>query len=87
MAELEISPWNLIGSPDVSDGISQARWQASKLRCAPKPAECEGVPPPSPDPLYIMGLNVDTAKVLKVGYLIVCPEETNWQCYGKLRDE
>jgi len=34
-----------------------------------------------------MGLNVDTAKGTKVGYLIVCREETIWQSYGKLRDE
>jgi hypothetical protein len=33
----------------------------------------KSAPHPSPDPLYIMGLNVDTANYTKVGYLIVCP--------------
>ena len=33
----------------------------------------KSAPPPLPDPLYIMGINVDTAKGTKIGYLIVCP--------------
>lgn len=58
--------WKRRNISDTMAGLQVEMWnQSRRVR--------KSAPHSSPETLYITGLNVDTAKGTKVGYLIVCP--------------